>query len=65
VFYDLFNVHWQEQYLLQAFLAYNSRFSVLCANHALWRLRRERVTPLFEGLRPGREPSGFWFVRTA
>jgi predicted O-methyltransferase YrrM len=63
VFYDLFNVHWQEQYLLQAFLSYNANYAVLCANHALWRLRRPQVMPLFEGLLPGREPSGFWFER--
>jgi hypothetical protein len=62
VFYDHFNLHWQEQYLLQAFLAYNDNFTVVCANHALWRLRRARVTAIFPGLREGREPSGFWFV---
>ncbi len=64
VFYEQFNVHWQEQYLLQALLVDNPRFTVVCANHALWRLRRERVTPWFRGLREGMEPSGFWFRRT-
>ena len=63
VFYDLFNVHWQEQYLLQAYLSYNANYRVVCANHALWRLRRPEVTSLFEGLVPGREPSAFWFER--
>jgi hypothetical protein len=63
VFYELFNVHWQEQYLLQAFLSFNPNFEVVCANHALWRLRRERVKAWFAGLREGMEPSGFWFRR--
>jgi Methyltransferase domain len=63
VLYELFNVHWQEQYLLQALLAYNPRFEVLFANHALWRLRRERVKSLFPDLREGMEPSGLWLRR--
>lgn len=63
VLYDVFNVHWQEQYLVQALLSDNPGFEILCANHALWRLRRERVLPLFPGLTEGMEPSGFWFVR--
>lgn len=61
VLYERFNVHWQEQYLIQAFLAFNLQFEVLCANHALWRLRRPQVQSLFPALREGMEPSGFWF----
>jgi Methyltransferase domain len=64
VFYDVFNVHWQEQYLLQAFLAFNERYRVVCPNHALWRRHRERMLHTFPGLHPGREPSGFWLERT-
>ena len=63
VFYERFDVHWQEQYLLQAFLAFNPNFEVLCANHALWRLRRDEAMALFAGLREGMQPSGFWFRR--
>lgn len=63
IFYERYNVHWQEQYLLQAFLAFNPHFSVLCANHALWRQRREAALALFPGLRQGMQPSGFWFRR--
>jgi methyltransferase family protein len=63
VLYERFGVHWQEQYLLQALLAANPHFEVLCANHALWRLRREAVIGRFAGLREGMEPSGFWFRR--
>jgi predicted O-methyltransferase YrrM len=65
VFYDAFDVHWQEQYLLEAFLAYNDRFKVLVSNHALWRLHQERVRRIFPGLREGMQPSAFWFVRSA
>jgi hypothetical protein len=63
VLYDVLDVHWQEQYLIQALLSDNPGFEILCANHALWRLRRERVLPMFPGLREGMEPSGFWLVR--
>jgi hypothetical protein len=63
VLYEQFNVHWQEQYLLQAFLAYNPGFELLFSNHALWRLRREQVKRLFGGLREGMEPSALWLRR--
>lgn len=63
VLYDEFDVHWQEHYLLQAFLAYNPGLEILCANHALWRLRRERVKRMFPGLREGMEPSALWLKR--
>jgi len=63
ILYERFNVHWQEQYLLQAFLSYNTNFEVLLSNHALWRLRRDRVRRLFPELRDGMEPSALWFRR--
>jgi hypothetical protein len=63
ILYERFNVHWQEQYLLQAFLSYNTNFEVLLSNHALWRLRRDRVRRLFPELREGMEPSALWFRR--
>ncbi len=65
VFYDRYNVHWQEQYLVQAFLAFNPNFEVKLSNHALWRLRRDQVAPLFPGLREGMQPGAFWIVRSA
>ena len=64
IFYDRYNVHWQEQYLLGAFLAFNPRFTVELSNHALWRLRRDAVATLFPGLREGMQPGAFWIVRT-
>jgi predicted O-methyltransferase YrrM len=61
---ERFDVHWQEQYLVQALLADSPRFEVLCANHALWRFRGETVLPWFGGLRAEMVPSGFWLRRT-
>jgi hypothetical protein len=63
ILYDRFNVHWQEHYLLQAFLAYNPHFEILCANHALWRERRPWAVERFPGLRAGMEPSALWLRR--
>jgi hypothetical protein len=58
--------HWNEQYLLQAFLAFNSRFEVLWAgNHLLLRYPR-KVTEAFPELAamrerfPQSEPTSFW-----
>ncbi len=65
ILYERFNVHWQEQYLLQAFLAYNPKFVILLSSHALWRAHMNRAMGLFPGLRAGMEPSAFWFRRTA
>lgn len=64
IFYDRYNVHWQEQYLVAAFLAFNPHFIVELSNHALWRLRRDAVAALFPGLREGMQPGAFWIVRT-
>jgi predicted O-methyltransferase YrrM len=58
--YERFNKHWQEQYLLEAFLAYNQNFEVIAANHALARLHREQITQLIPSLKPGMHPSAFW-----
>ena len=64
ILYDRYNVHWQEQYLLAAFLAFNPRFAVRLSNHALWRAWPEWAKATFRGLEDGMEPSAFWFVRT-
>jgi hypothetical protein len=53
--------HWAEQYLLQAFLAFNEAFEVLVAAHLLVRAHRDaldRLLPL-----PPREASAFWLRR--
>jgi len=64
-FFDEVGVVWQEHYLLQALLAFNDRFEVVCANHALWRERRPALDALIPGLAGfDQGPSGFWFRRT-
>ncbi|HEU4657674.1 MAG TPA: class I SAM-dependent methyltransferase [Capillimicrobium sp.] len=63
--YETFGVYWQEHYLLQALLAYNERFEVVCANHALYRDRREAVRALVPSVdEVAHAPSAFWFRRT-
>ena len=63
VLYDRYELHWQEQYLLQAFLAYNPRFAVTCSNHLLWRTHAARLMPLFPGLQEWMVPSALWLTR--
>jgi hypothetical protein len=63
VLYDRYNVHWQEQYLVQAYLAHNSLFEVRLSNHALWRAHPERLKRWFPGLRDGMQPSALWLQR--
>ena len=56
---------WNEQYLLEAFLAYNSEFRVIGALNYLWhncRAELARVCPVL-AQEPDREPRSFWFVR--
>jgi hypothetical protein len=65
VLYDTFGLAWQEHYLLQALLAFNDRFEVLCATHALYRERREALCALVPATDAVEHaPSGFWFRRT-
>lgn len=58
--------YWNEQYLLQAFLAFNSRFEVLWPGNYLWLHRGEVIReafPEFDTMReafPNSEPSSFW-----
>ncbi|MHB8692684.1 MAG: class I SAM-dependent methyltransferase [Solirubrobacteraceae bacterium] len=65
VLYERFNKHWQEHYLLEAFLAFNPRFKVLAAAHALARLRFDQTRAFAPALTREMAPSGFWIeVRT-
>jgi hypothetical protein len=65
VIMDVFGGYWQEQYLVQAFLALNPGFEILAANHALWRLRRERIDRLLPTLDAHAYPSSLWLRRRA
>jgi predicted O-methyltransferase YrrM len=55
---------WNEQYLLEAFLAFNSRFEVICATnwlkHNHW-AEFSRACPMMT-LHPDQEPGAFWFA---
>jgi hypothetical protein len=53
---------WNEQYLLEAFLAFNNRFEIICANNWLWHHHYDdlaKVCPMT--LTPKKGPSAFWF----
>ena len=55
---------WNEQYLLQAFLAFNDRFRVVWASHFMARKHPERVAAAIPSFRHDDEPGSFWFERT-
>jgi len=56
---------WNEQYLLEAFLSFNSQFEILCALNWLTHEHREKLADaapyLFKSKE--REPGSFWFRR--
>lgn len=63
----VYNRHylWNEQYLLEAFLTYNSEFRVIGATNYLahnYQKAFEEKCPIF-AKQPGREPGAFWIVR--
>lgn len=55
---------WQEQYLLQAFLAFNPRFEVLLANYALLRERTKQVDAILPGFSSHVLGSALWLRST-
>jgi len=56
---------WNEQYLLQAFLAHNAAFEILAAGHWLCREHHDRLRGIFPCYDPVRHsPTGsFWMRR--
>jgi predicted O-methyltransferase YrrM len=54
---------WAEQYLLQAFLAFNPAFEVILPVHALARSWPDEVRRLIPSFRPGVAPGAFWIRR--
>jgi predicted O-methyltransferase YrrM len=58
---------WNEQYILEAFLSFNSRFEIICAanwlRHNHW-AEFSRACPMIR-LHPGHEPGAFWFAAKA
>ncbi|MGO8906770.1 MAG: class I SAM-dependent methyltransferase [Solirubrobacteraceae bacterium] len=63
-FFADYALYWAEQYLLQAFLAFNSSFEVVCAVHALGRERAARMAAA-GALTAGEIGSSFWIRRVA
>jgi predicted O-methyltransferase YrrM len=63
--FEELEVYWAEQYLLQAFLAFNDAWEVVLGVHALVRERPERVRALVPGFAAGRHPGSFWLRRSA
>jgi hypothetical protein len=61
---DVFGTYWQEHYLVQAFLSLNPEFEILSANHALRRLRSDRIQALVPRVDPYSQPSSLWLRRT-
>ena len=59
-FMEEHGLFWQEHYLVQALLADSARFEVLLANHALGRLRRDRLAALIPGLPKVPPGSALW-----
>ena len=57
-------LYWTEQYLLQAFLAHNAAYEIICAMHALWRTHRAEIDEFVPSLREGGAPGAFWIRRT-
>jgi hypothetical protein len=55
--------YWAEQYLLQAFLAFNHEYEVLFGTHALKRTYPEAIQELVPSSALSRWPSAFWLRR--
>jgi hypothetical protein len=54
---------WQEQYLLHAFLIFNSEFRVLLGWSYLHLRHQDRIRELFPWYHTDRWPSSFWMQR--
>jgi hypothetical protein len=57
------NFFWNEQYLLQGFLAFNDSFEVLFGTHAVARRHPQELEKLLRSGALGRHPSSFWMRR--
>jgi hypothetical protein len=55
--------YWAEQYLLQAFLAFNDAFEVLLPAQALARDHPDRLAALVPSFTSGVRPGAFWLIR--
>jgi hypothetical protein len=61
---DKTRLFWNEQYLLEAFLAFNNEFEVIMPVHAIFRLRAESFSNAIPSFKSGlMAPSSFWIRR--
>jgi Methyltransferase domain len=60
VWLERYGLYWTEQYLVQAFLACNPRFEIVCALYALAREHPERLSRVYPSWTPGVRPGAFW-----
>jgi hypothetical protein len=54
---------WAEQYLLQAFLAFNDSFEVMVPASAVAERYPDRLDAVVPSFTPGRRPGAFWIIR--
>jgi hypothetical protein len=54
---------WNEQYLLEAFLMFNSEYKIICANNYLMHNFFTEFKQACVMLEPGREPGSFWIQK--
>jgi hypothetical protein len=58
-----FALYWNEQYLIQAFLAHNESWEVLVATQALTRMRRAELTDIVSSAVIEHDAASFWMRR--
>lgn len=63
VWFEEMEYYWAEQYLLQAFLAFNEAFDVILPAQALAREHPDRLKAVVPSFGPGVSPAAFWLAR--
>jgi predicted O-methyltransferase YrrM len=61
--FEQMQYYWAEQYLLQAFLAFNEAFDVLLPAQALAREHPDRLGAIVPSFSPGVSPGALWLIR--
>jgi hypothetical protein len=64
VWFEQMGYYWAEQYLLQAFLAFNRAFTVLVPAQAVARAHPERLGRVVPSFEQGISPGSLWLVRS-
>jgi hypothetical protein len=63
VWFEQMDYFWAEQYLLQAFLAFNEAFEAVVPASAVAREYPDRLGAVVSSFTPGRRPGAFWITR--